>query len=128
MIPPSPFAECIKTGAFFSLENDDRVFTGDCFYDLAKREFQMRGIPSWDGRMSHVLPVAERGPISLMLYIPAPLEIAARPDGKHTDFRFKKAKCTSALATFIEEWYGDRTVMQAISEYWEVVPNLVWIK
>ena len=128
MIAPSPFAECIKTGAYFSLVNDDRVFTGDLFYDFAKREFQMRGVPSWEGRMTHCLPKKEAGPIKLMMLVDVPLEIAARPDGRFTDFRFKKAKCTSELATFIEEWYGDKGVMGAITEMWEVVPNLTWFK
>lgn len=128
MIAPATFGECIKSGVYFSMENDDRVFNGDLFYDLARREFQMRGIPSWEGRMMHVIPVTERGPISLMMLIPPPIEIAARPDGKYTDFRFRQAKCTSALATFIEEWYGDRSVMGIITEFWQIVPNLIWTK
>lgn len=128
MIAPSPFAECIKTGAYFSLENDDRVFTGDLFYDFARREFQMRGVPSWDGKMTHCLPKHQIGPIALQLLIEKPLEIGIRPDGKFTDFKFKKAKCTANLAAFVEEWHGDRTVMGAIEEMWAIVPNLVWTK
>lgn len=128
MIAPGPFCHCIKTGAYFSLENDDRVFTGDLFYDLAKREFQMRGVPSWQGRMSHVLPVAERGPVKIMILVKAVDKIEARDDGKYTDFTFKVAKCSAELATFVEEWYGDQSVVGVIEETWEIVPNLAWYK
>lgn len=128
MIVAGPFCQCIKTGAYFSIDNDDRVFTGDLFYDFGKREFQMRGVPSWDGTITHVLPVKERGPVAIHLLVKGVLQSASRGDGKYTDFRFRNADASAALATFIEEWHGDQSVMGAIEEFWAIKPNLAWHK
>lgn len=128
MIVTGPFTECIKTGCFFSLAEDDRVFTGDLFYDFGKQEFQIRGIPSWESRMTHALPVKERGPVKLMLLVKSVIQVVPRTTDNYTDLRFKFAKATTELATFIEEWHGDRSVMWSIQEMWEIVPNLIWTK
>lgn len=127
MINFGPMTQCIKTGLYFSLENDDRVFTGDLFYDLSKQEFQIRGIPTWNGRITHCLPVTERGPMALML-LTTPDVIETRQDGKYTDLTFKKAKCVTMLAVHIEEWYDMPSMMAVIEKEWEIVPNLVWTK
>lgn len=128
MIAPGPFCECIRTGCFFSMVEDDRVFTGDLFYDFGAQEFQMRGVPAWMGKMTHAIPVSERGPVKLMLLVGNTLELAPRTESNYVDFRFKTAKCTSELATYIEEWHGDRSVMRSIERMWEVVPNLTWTR
>lgn len=128
MINYGPLCQCVKTGVYFTLSNDDRVFTGDLFYDLSKQEFQIRGIPSWNGAMTHCLPKLEQGPMSLMMLV-TPDVIEGRPGNpKFTDLTFKKAKCTTVLAVHIEEWYEMPSMMKAIEEHWEIVPNLVWTK
>jgi hypothetical protein len=128
MIIAGPFCELIKQGIYFSVDNDDRLFTGDLFFDIAKKEFQLRGIPSWQGKMSHAVPVTERGPFSVMLLVQEAIEVAPRMDGKYSDIRFKKAKAASALVVWLEEWYVDRSVAAAATELWEVLPNLAWVK
>lgn len=128
MISFGPFCECIKTGLFFTLAEDDRIFTGDLFYDFGKQEFQIRGVPTWQGVMTHAIPVSERGPVKLMLLVNKTIQVAPRTESNYTDLIFKSAKCTTELATFIEEWHGDRSVMRAIEEMWEVVPNLIWTR
>lgn len=128
MIVAGPFCECIKAGLYFSIENDDRVFTGDLFYDFGRKEFQIRGIPSWQGRRTHVLPIKERGPIAISLLVLNVTEEAARPDGKYSDLKFIKARATGQFAAWIEEWYGDRAVRGAVEEHWDIVPGLAWTK
>ena len=127
MIQKGTFSECIKTGVFFSILEDDRVFTGDLFYDFVKREFQVRGIPSYQGKRTHILPVAERGPVAINLLILSVDEEAAR-DSTYSDLRFKKARAASGFVTWLEEWYGDRSVMQAIENFWEIAQDLAWVK
>lgn len=128
MIYAGPFCELIKQGIYFSVESDDRLFTGDLFYDFAKREFQLRGIPSWQGRRSHAVPVNQRGPFIVQLLVMEILEEAPRQDGKLSDLRFRKAKAASAFVVWLEEWYSDRSVTAMVTETWEVLPNLVWVK
>lgn len=128
MIHAGPFCELLRQGIYFSVDSDDRLFTGDLFYDFAKREFQIRGIPSWNGKRSHAVPVKERGPFSVQLLVCEVIEEASRPDGKFSDLRFKKAKAASALMVWLEEWYSDRSVAAIAAELWEVLPNLAWVK
>lgn len=129
IIQSSQATICLKTGCVFSMAADDRVFTGDLFFDLLGRKFQMRGIPSLHGQMNHILNKADKGPFRLMLFIENALESEIRADGRHIDLTFRKARCTSALATFIEEYHSkDNLVMQTIEDEWTVVPNLTWTK
>lgn len=128
MIHAGPFCELIKQGIYFSVDSDDRLFTGDLFYDFVKREFQIRGIPSWEGRRSHAVPVAMKGPFILQLLVMDILEEAPRPDGKLSDLKFRKAKAASAFMVWLEEWYSDRSVSTVAAEMWEVLPNLAWVK
>lgn len=129
MITTGPFNTCIKNGVYFSLGTNDRVFTGDLFYNFATREFQIRGIPAWNGEISHVLPKDEMGPVMLHLFIQSPLEVAVRDEaGKYVDLRFLQAKITTPFITWIEEYYSDKSVLQTILNTWEVVPNLLWRK
>ncbi len=129
MITTGPFNQCMKTGLFFSLGNDDRVFTGDLFYNFATREFQIRGIPSFGGAISHVLPKAEMGPVVLHLFIPTVLEIEVRDEaGRYTDLRFSRAKISQQFMVWLEEWFSHRSVIEVILQTWEVAPNLVWRK
>lgn len=128
MILPGPFCEVVKTGVYFSIDNDDRLFTGDLFYDIAKREFQMRGIPSWEGRKTHAIPVAERGPVHIHMLIKDVIQEAPRMEGKFTDIRFLKAIVCAPFVTWIEEWYGDRAIMAVIENHWKIEPNLAWVK
>lgn len=128
MIHQGPFTECIKTGVFFSVDNDDRLFVGDLFFDFVKKEFQVRGIPSFNGKRTHAVPVAERGPFKIHMLVKNVLEEASRPDGKYSDLRFKNAVACSSFLTWLEEWYGDRSVMQAVEDLWKFEPQLVWVK
>lgn len=130
IIVASSFASCVKTGVFFSIENDDRVFTGDLFYDIAFREFQIRGIPAHEGRRRHVFDIGFRGPASLDMVIEAVGFEQVRPGAhdKYVDLTTKKGKMAVHLARHIEEWHGDQSVMSYIDEFWAVVPNLIWTK
>lgn len=129
MITTGPMNQCVKTGLYFSLGSDDRVFTGDMFYNFATREFQIRGIPSFGGTMSHVLPKAERGPVHLHILIQTPKEVAVRDEqGRYTDLSFTTAKIARPFVVWIEEWCSHKTVLDRILSEWEVVPNLLWYK
>ena len=129
MITTGPFNQCIKTGLYFSLGTDDRVFTGDLFYNFATREFQIRGIPAFQGKMSHVLPKIERGPVTIQVFIPAPDEVAVRDEKRsYMDMCFSTAQISQQFMVWIEEWYSERSVVQRILDTWEVKPNLVWYK
>lgn len=129
MITTGPFNQCIKTGMFFSLGTDDRVFTGDLFYNFATREFQIRGIPCFEGQMVHVLPKTERGPIALQIFVESPKEIAVRDEaGKYADLVFDTAKIAQKFLVWIEEYYHARSVVSRIYDTWNVQPNLVWIR
>ena len=128
MIIAGPFCECVKTGVYFSVNNDDRLFTGDLFYDIAKKEFQIRGIPTYNGKKTHAIPVSERGPFLINLYVIQVTEEAVRPTGEYTDIRFKIGKISENLLTWIEEWYSDMAILQVIRDTWIVEKNLAWVK
>lgn len=129
MIVQGPFCEVIKTGVFFSIANDDRVFTGDLYYDFVNREFQIRGIPCFQGRRRHVFKPEEKGPMKLHLLVTEVIEFQAREDNSnYGDLRFKKAKASGELAAHIEEWYGDRAVKEASQSMWEITTQLVWYR
>ena len=129
MITTGPFNQCIKTGLYFSLGTDDRVFTGDLFYNFATREFQIRGIPAFQGKMSHVLPKTERGPVAIQVFVPSPDEVAVRDEaGRYIDLRFSTAQISQQFVVWIEEWYSERSVIQRVLDTWEVKPNLVWYR
>lgn len=129
MITTGPFNQCIKTGLYFSLGNDDRVFTGDLFYNFATREFQIRGIPSFNGVMSHVLPKSEPGPVTIQMYIPQVLEAEVRDEhGRYMDLRFTAAKISQQFMVWIEEWYSQRSVIETILQTWQIEKNLVWLR
>ncbi len=128
MIVKGPFCECVRTGVYFSVDNDDRLFTGDLFYDIAKKEFQVRGIPSFNGKKTHAIPMAERGPFLINLYVMEVIEEVVRPNGEYTDIRFKRGKISENLLTWVEEWYSDRTILQTIRDTWVIEKNLAWIR
>jgi len=127
-IQQGQFSQIVKSGVYFSIEGDDRVFTGDLYFDFALKEFQLRGIPSFQGRMRHVLDPAFKGPVTIDLFVKTVIEKGPRDMDNYSDLKFRSAKVSSQLATWIEEWFGDKSVMHAIEEFWEVVRDLTWFK
>lgn len=127
-LPQSPFAQCIKTGFFFSLDSDDRVFTGDLYYDFGGRKFQARGIPAKDGKLRHIFEPKFKGPVYIDMVITGSKVLGADRTGLYGAIEFTTAKATSALATHLEEWHGDLSVMQAVEQLWEIKQDLTWYK
>lgn len=128
IIVASNFTQLLKTGVYFSIDNDDRVFTGDLFFDLAFKEFQMRGIPAVNGRRRHVFEAKFKGPTLIDLLVANVGIEQVRPnEEKYVDLTFSKGKITGQLAAHIEEWYGG-TALALIVENFEVVNNLTWYK
>lgn len=125
-IEKGPFCECVKTGFYFSLEDDDRVFAGDLFFDFAQVKFQARGIRQHLGKPMTICPKGERGPVALMALIKKPYTMAVRDhDNVYLDIEFTQATWAGSIAAHVEEWYGDRsvwTVMQGM----EIAEGLVW--
>lgn len=130
MIPRGTFAELLKQGVFFSLTSDDRVFTGDLHYDMAVKEFQLRGIPVYSGRMRSCFPAEDKGPYKIDLLVLEVIEARPRGEGSmYADMRFKKAKSSGEFAAWLEEWWGDRTtVMREVEESWQVTQDLTWYR
>ena len=127
-IPQGNFSSVVKTGVYFSIDNDDRVFTGDLYYDFAMREFQLRGIPAFEGRMRHVFDANFKGPVKIHMLIKTVMEKGPRSSENYADLKFRFAKATGEFSAWIEEWFGDKMVMAAIEECWEIVPDLTWYK
>lgn len=122
------FTECVKTGFYFSMESDDRVFTGDLHYNFIRRKFVIKGIPTVDGKMVHVIPKSERGPIALMGLVLTVEASEVRNGLPYTDMVVGKMRIAETFAEWVEYWYGDRAVSASIRESWEVVSNLAWVK
>lgn len=129
IIVASNFSQHLKTGIYFSIENDDRVFTGDLFYDLAFQEFQIRGIPAHEGRRRHVFLAEFRGPCLIDMVLDGiGLEQVRPGNDKYVDITCKKGRITSALAAHIEEWFGGDSVMGLIDRSFQVKQDLTWYK
>lgn len=130
MIQLSQFHTLLKQGIQFSMITDDRVFTGDLFYDFFSKEFQIRGIPSVHGRMVNVLRKGVRTvalDLLVMKVIKSEPRDAELTKGGWMDLRFHKAKCPFAFATYIEETVNDELVMKAIEDHFELVDGLAWV-
>ncbi len=128
IIVPGQSNLIVKTGCKFSMASDDRVFTGDLNFDRASEEFVMRGVPSVGGQMATIVHRTDNGPINLMLFVEQIVLPEVRPDGRYSDFKFKRAKCTFEFATFVEEWVHDPMALNAMENHWSFVPNLVWTR
>lgn len=128
MLAQGTFSHLVKNGVFFSVATDDRVFTGDLYYDFALKEFQLRGIPSLNGVKRHCFKMTERGPMKIDLLVNEILEEQKRDTENYNDFRFKDAKVSSSFLTWVEEFYSDRTVLHQIYDTWEIHKQLAWVK
>lgn len=127
IIEKGPFCECIKTGFYFTVDTDDRVFNGDLFYDFVRAEFQVRGIAGDEhGRPIPCIPKSEKGPIALEGHVIGIKRIGHRPSG-FVDLVFTKAIITDAMMAHICMWYGDRTVWAVVQKEWEARDNLAWV-
>ncbi len=127
-LPLSRFSQCIKTGFYFTLDTDDHVFVGDLFYDFGGRKFQVRGIPTFEGRMRHIFDTNFKGPVYIDMVITGTKKLGFDRDSRYAAVDFTTAKVTSALATHLEEWHGDLSVMQAVEQLWEIKQDLTWYK
>lgn len=122
------FTECVKTGFKFSTVDDDRVFTGDLHFNFVHRKFLIKGIPSCNGHMVHVLPKNEPGPVVLMGRVTSIEASEVRDGTSYIDMVVKSMCISESFADWVEYWYGDRAVASAIRDTWEVVSGLVWVK
>lgn len=128
VIPVTNTTIPLRAGVYFSMDTDDRVFTGDLFFDLLQNEFRMNGIPAVAGRMVSATG-HHRGPFKLALLILGQPRIVPRPNGTYVDMFFKTAKSSGEFAALIEETHGTRgPIMQAIDQFWAVKADLTWFK
>lgn len=130
MIEHGQFNKIIKTGLYFTILSggSDQVFTGDLFYDLKNREFQVRGIPAIGPYKRHVFDHDFKGPVSLDIAIVHVLEEVPRITDSYIDLRFLKAKSSGQFAAFLEETPGCDICMGAVDGNWDVVGDLTWFK
>ncbi|MDA3831898.1 MAG: hypothetical protein PF495_00720 [Spirochaetales bacterium] len=129
LVEPSQTMTCIKTGCIFSMSNNDQVFVGDLFFDYIGQEFQMRGIPSIAGVLTHILRKEDKGPFRMMMFIEKVKVAQPRLDGRHVDLSFRSAQCTNSLGSFIQEYNAsDNAIHEAMENYWTFVSNLHWVK
>lgn len=128
MIQKGALTEMIRNGIYFSMTSDDRVFTGDLFFNMAIREFQIRGVPCIGNSLRHCFGPMDNGPYSIHLLITNVIQCQPRGDGSfYADLRFTSAKCSGEFAAWIEEWHGDRSIMmQEVLDKWQVTQDLTW--
>jgi hypothetical protein len=129
MIQHGTFNQILKTGLYFAVESGaDHVYTGDLFYDMKLREFQIRGVPALGTFKRHVFSHDFKGPVSLHLVVKRIREEALREGTHYIDLRFLQAKCIGEFAASLEEHFETAVALPAIEANWEIVGDLTWWK
>jgi hypothetical protein len=124
-------SELVKDGLFFSMESDDRVFTGDLFFDMVSRTFIIRGVPAIGGRRVHCFKAKDKGPYRLHLFLLNVVSCIPQDErGLYVDMVFDRAKCAGEFAAWIEEWHAanNPALIQVMNGQWEFKADLTWIK
>ena len=129
MIEHGPFNQLLKQGIYFTIENGpDEVYTGDLFYDVKAREFQVRGIPTLGFGKRHVFALDFRGPVLLDLVVKRVLEEEYDPITRYGRFRFLQGRCVGQFAAMMEERPQTVVAVEAMEANWDIVGDLTWFK